>query len=149
MKKKQIIIVTIVLVLILGLYAFFSSAGKNGQANKILPTTTLLVKASVDPAKAIKQAVKQKKTKLADPFSLRVSVRRKDGTGQEEELENVTLAPSLEGIWVSRGTRVAFISGQAVNVGGTVLGWRVVGITQNQVVIKRGNESKILKLEVD
>ena len=55
--------------------------------------------------------------------------------------------PVLEGIWVDANLRVAFISGQALAAGEKVLGWTVVSITREKVVLQKGPASKNLRLE--
>jgi hypothetical protein len=44
--------------------------------------------------------------------------------------------------------RVAIISGQALEEGGQVLGWRLVKIYKERVVLSRDGQTKILLLEV-
>lgn len=94
---------------------------------------------------------------LIDPFSYRIAVRKKAspspsaGPGGASAPAEAPKAdePVLQGIWVDEGMEVAFISGQTVNEGGTVLGWRVSSITKNYVVLTRGGKSRTLKLEVE
>ena len=87
---------------------------------------------------------------LVDPFALRVAVRSKSLAKQkpreEKEVKRVA-EPKLEGIWVDSGMRVAFICGQALVEGSTIMGWRIKRITKTQVVLVKGKKSKILKLE--
>ena len=90
---------------------------------------------------------------LTDPFALRVAVKLKTLPKPDvPKLEVKTPVqqgpePQLEGIWVDSGMRVAFISGQTLVEGGSVLGWRVSKISKTQVVLVKGGRSKILELE--
>lgn len=93
---------------------------------------------------------------LTDPFSLRIAVKKKKTAAElkKPEKKPETKKPTkpaavlnLEGIWVDSGMKVALISGQSVSVGATVNGWRVVKITRDQVVLRKGRSTKILRLE--
>lgn len=87
---------------------------------------------------------------LVDPFALRISVEGKtEEVAKSEERGEVkkTAEPKLEGIWLSSGMRVAFISGQALRKGGVVMGWRVAEISKSQVVLQKGETTKVLRLE--
>lgn len=90
---------------------------------------------------------------LTDPFSMRAKVTRRDRkkTAAEPVQDESTKEsiPLLEGIWVDSSMKVAFISGQAINEGGQIMGWRVVRIDERSVTIKKGSRRKILKLGVD
>ncbi len=96
-------------------------------------------------------------TELVDPFSYRLAVRKKVsvapsvGSGGSPTPTEAPLVngPLLQGIWVDEGMEIAFISGQTVNEGGTVLGWRVSSITKNYVVLTKDGKSRTLKLEVE
>ncbi len=92
----------------------------------------------------------QKKVKkdLVDPFALRINIRSKQDRPKEDQKEIANEPdPTLEGIWVDSGMRVAFISNQAVVEGGMVMDWRVSRITKTQVTLTKGSRRKILKLE--
>ena len=86
--------------------------------------------------------------KLVDPFSLRVSVRKKatmeagPATPPEPKPEI-----KLEGVWISPTLRAAFISGQVMTEGSIILGWRVERIFWTEVWLRRGGRIKILKME--
>jgi hypothetical protein len=91
--------------------------------------------------------------KLVDPFALRINVRRpgdepaKPATPTAPAGEEKPLIPKLEGIWWDVDMKVAFISGQAVPVGGTIMGWQVVAIAKDHVTIRKGSSTKVLKME--
>jgi hypothetical protein len=93
--------------------------------------------------------VREEKVELIDPFSLRISVLPKSAVKSMEEKKGAKIAdePELEGIWVDSGMRVAFISGQALTEGAVVLGWRVQRITKTEVLLVKGKQKKILRLE--
>jgi MSHA biogenesis protein MshK len=62
--------------------------------------------------------------------------------GAQEE----TTGPQLQSILLSSGRKVAVISGAMVPLGGMVGEARVVRITETQVVLKKGEETEILKM---
>jgi hypothetical protein len=90
--------------------------------------------------------------RLVDPFLLRVTI-----SGKEEapvttstlpaEKKAPPAEPELQGIWMDSGMNIAFISDQSLQVGGTVLGWRLAAITPDHVVMKKGSATKILYLK--
>ena len=89
---------------------------------------------------------------LVDPFLLRVTVSNKE----EEPVTTSTLPtekraapaePDLQGIWMDSGMNIAFISDQSLQVGGTVLGWKLAAIAPDHVVMKKGGATKILDLK--
>jgi len=83
-----------------------------------------------------------------DPFSLRTTAYKKSDKGNEEEKKEVKRQElRLEGVWIGEKTRIAFISGQALSLGGKVRGWSVSRIYQDRVVLKSGGSTKILRLE--
>ena len=88
---------------------------------------------------------------IVDPFILRISVRKKAGEtppGEAKPAEAPKPAePKLEGVWIDPDMKVAFISGQALPVGGKIMGWRVDAIQKDRVVLARGGATKILKME--
>ncbi len=91
---------------------------------------------------------------LVDPFSLRVEVKTRaempppepTPSPGEEKPAAKPAEPKLEGIWVDSGMKIAFISGQAVPLGGKVMGWKVVSISKENVVLQKGSATKTLKL---
>lgn len=93
--------------------------------------------------------------KLVDPFAVRVEVKTRaeeplpspKPMEAEEKPAVKPVEPALEGIWVDSEMKVAFISGQALPVGGTVLGWKVISISKENVVLQKGSMTKTLKLE--
>ncbi|MFC7513965.1 MSHA biogenesis protein MshK [Herbaspirillum sp. GCM10030257] len=64
----------------------------------------------------------------------------------ERETEKVPAAPELQSILISPKRRVATINGQIVHVGDKVGEAQVVKITENEVVLRNGKESRTLKL---
>lgn len=94
--------------------------------------------------------------KMIDPFALRIEVK----TRAEEPLPVVKepghapegpvvkpAEPQLEGVWIDADMRVAFISGQSLPVGGTVMGWKVTSIGKERVILQKGSLTKTLKVE--
>ena len=95
---------------------------------------------------------KTKNVELTDPFVLRVAVQplatEKEIANEVASFEARNVEPVLEGIWVGEDMKIAFISGQALIEGSTIMGWRVRTITKNQVVLGRSDgRTKILRLE--
>ncbi|MEE8638339.1 MAG: hypothetical protein V3T21_04750 [Candidatus Margulisiibacteriota bacterium] len=98
------------------------------------------------------KAVKPKK--LADPFALRVAVTSKEeleaakarAAKGKKEAPKKPSGPELNGIWVGSGLKAAFISGQVMTEGATIMGWRVVRISRTSVVLRKGRRTKTLKL---
>ncbi|MDD5382109.1 MAG: hypothetical protein PHH60_00410 [Candidatus Margulisbacteria bacterium] len=103
----------------------------------------------VTTAEAKKTAAGQQE--MIDPFALRLAVRKKvvEQEQPKEEPKEVVkvIEPRLEGIWVDAEMKVAFVSGQALNEGGEVLGWKVTQITKSYVTLTKGGQTKTLKLE--
>ncbi|MFA4843503.1 MAG: hypothetical protein WC632_00965 [Candidatus Margulisiibacteriota bacterium] len=94
--------------------------------------------------------------KAIDPFALRIEIKRREELPPPPEAETPgapaapaakPVEPKLEGIWVDSGMQVAFISGQALTMGSKILGWRVSSISKEQVVLTRGTQTKILRVE--
>lgn len=56
------------------------------------------------------------------------------------------MGTQLQSILLSRGRKVAVINGTMVPLGGMVGEARVVGISETQVVLKKGQETEILKM---
>lgn len=117
------------------------------------PTPTLPI---ISPeAEETEIIVPTQEVKLIDPFALRIGVK----TRAEEPLPTPAapaaaakpgappVEPKLEGVWIDAERKIAFISGQALSVGGKVLGWKVVSIARDRVVLKKGSAAKTLKLE--
>ncbi len=101
---------------------------------------------------AVEKVLEEEKKKLVDPFSLRIPVKTKKEIAEQkakvvEKPVEKPKEPKLEGIWVDSGMRVAFISGQALIEGGTIMGWRVQRITKTYVVLVKKGARKVLKLE--
>jgi len=109
---------------------------------------------------AATEAVSTAEVKLVDPFALRIEVTSKaeqaaraappaaaPSPGGEKPKEVKPAGPRLEGVWIDSGMRIAFISGQALNVGGAIMGWKVVSISTDRVVLRKGSVSKTLRLE--
>lgn len=98
-----------------------------------------------------------REVRAVDPFALRIGVKRREelpppppedkASGTPATSTAKPVEPKLEGIWVDSGMKVAFISGQALTVGSEILGWRVSGISREQVIMTRGLRTKILRLE--
>ena len=112
--------------------------------------TTTTTQPEVKEERAPK-AVKPKK--LADPFALRIAVisreeleAAKERAASEKEAPKKPREPELEGIWVGSGLKAAFISGQVMTEGATIMGWRVVRISRTNVVLRKGRRTKTLKL---
>lgn len=111
--------------------------------------TTTTTQPEVKEERAPK-AVKPKK--LADPFALRVAVTSKKeleaarAAREKEEAPKKPREPELEGIWVGTGLKAAFISGQVMTEGATIMGWRVVRISRTDVILRKGRRTRTLKL---
>ncbi|MFH1389672.1 MAG: hypothetical protein ABIH56_02980 [Candidatus Margulisiibacteriota bacterium] len=87
---------------------------------------------------------------LVDPFALRITVKEPVTTAPKAvstEPKEAPLLPKLEGIWWEADMKVAFISGQAVPAGGTVMNWKVTAIYKDRVIIRKGSSEKTLKME--
>jgi MSHA biogenesis protein MshK len=52
----------------------------------------------------------------------------------------------LQSVLIATGRRIAVINGSAVPLGGTVGDARVVKITESEVVLRRGEETEVLKM---
>jgi MSHA biogenesis protein MshK len=55
-------------------------------------------------------------------------------------------APQLQSVLISPGRRLAIISGNTVALGDAVGDAKVVKITETEVVLRRGDETEVLKL---
>ncbi|MBI5078460.1 hypothetical protein HZB08_00355 [Candidatus Saganbacteria bacterium] len=125
-------------------------AGKTPATLTQTPTTAAVPPALVETKEAEEAAPVLSGAKLTDPFSLRVAVQKKEASSKPEEQAPPPEAPpepKLEGIWMDSGMKVAFISGQALGVGGAVMGWEVKEISNNRVVLQKGSATKILEME--
>jgi hypothetical protein len=92
--------------------------------------------------------------RFIDPFALRTALKSKyvpgpaaPGPPGQEKPAVKPSQPKLEGIWVDSSMRVAFISGQALNTGGTIMGWKVTSISKDRVTLQKGRSVKILRME--
>ncbi len=123
------------------------------SAPAIAPKISATVEAAAKNVTVMEMELPTAEANLVDPFSLRVTVK----TREEEPVTTTTLAtvkpvvarpagPELQGIWIESGMSLAFISDQSVQIGGTVMGWKLVSITPDHVVMKRGEATKILYL---
>lgn len=150
--KRQVIIISL-FALIFGLLALWSKS-KPGQP-AALPSAP--VASTVSSTEALRSQVEFGSVaadKLTDPFALRLPVRKKPveklaGAPQAAATTSPLPAaePKLEGIWIASNLKVAFISGQALTVGDSLLGWAVVSITRERVVLQKDSRTKTLKLE--
>jgi hypothetical protein len=102
-------------------------------------------------AEALAAESPNKGNDLVDPFSARIAARKKvpntGGPGGNQSAQVNPDDPKLEGIWVDSGMKVAFISGQAVNEGSDISGWKVVAIYKDYVVLQKDLTQKRLKME--
>jgi len=160
---RVILIVLLILSLGFALYTYWPQIssylpkpekGKSPEISKAVTSTTIAI-SSFLPTSELQAFPGQpseevKKIELSDPFSLRVNVKRKVLESKPPEKPEERLKPAepvLEGIWIDSGMRVAFISGQALGVGSKIMGWKVTSITRDQVVLERGSQVKILRME--
>jgi len=114
------------------------------------PTTLPIVdQVAGSPKKAVKEVnenLTAAQINLADPFVVKIGVKKKDAT--PATVDQVKPAePVLEGVWVDSGMRVAFISGQSLPVGGKIMGYRIISILKDQVILEKGGHIKTLKME--
>jgi hypothetical protein len=125
-------------------------------ADEKIETEQAAATSEVEPKK--KTAAKSKKEiRLVDPFSLRIAARTKaeieeakkkwEEAKKEQENKKKIVPLRLEGVWISPKLRIAFISGQALPLGGLVRGWTVARIFSSQVLLVKNRSSKILELE--
>ncbi|MBU0629595.1 MAG: hypothetical protein KKC80_01595 [Candidatus Margulisbacteria bacterium] len=117
--------------------------------NRSAPATTeTAATTSLAPLPAPEPEFKE----LVDPFALRIKIKEFEVKPQPkaaptEPKEAPPALPKLEGIWWDTDMRIAFISGQAVPVGGTVMNWKVTAIYKDRVIIRKGSSEKTLKME--
>lgn len=158
MNRQKILTVLVVIFVIYGLFTYLPSLLKMGGGKPAVKKAPVVASQAATAASGEAATVKETKPKLetppaVDPFARRVTVWTK-GEIEEQAAEAASRPagpnpedPQLEGIWVDSGRRVAFISGQTVNLGGEVLGWTVTSIQQDRVVLEKGSREKILKME--
>jgi hypothetical protein len=157
-KREVFLLVVLVVVVAYAGYIYWpaiSSYLPKAKPSAVTTTTRISINVSTEAeAVASQEAITSPEAKtgeLIDPFQIRVKVTPKVVRGlatlaHTEEAKPAS--PHLEGIWVDANMKVAFISGQTVMEGDKVLGWQVVRIQKNLVIITKGNKQKILKLEV-
>jgi hypothetical protein len=166
--KRQILLVVLLLA-VLGyaaytywpvLVAYFpdlipqQATVKPGAKPAAVPAQTTTTQAQAaeaveETAEAEARIEKPKTEKLVDPFMLRVRVTDKTRVTPVEEKKEVVKPPEpkLEGIWIDSDMKIAFISGQALIENGRIMGWTVKRISKTQVLLVKGKDTKILKLE--
>ena len=160
--KKETIILTILLIIsvIYAIYTYWPYLPKFKSQKAAAPAAQVVAAAPAGAGSAEAagkaKAIKPAEIKLVDPFSRRIAVHSKMEqaaaaaavAAQPSHPESKPVIPKLEGIWVDdAGRRIAFISGQSATVGAQVLGWRVTSILRDRVVIRKGSEYEILKME--
>jgi hypothetical protein len=114
-----------------------ASAGSSETAAKQLPAFDEIV-------------VPTEEAKIIDPFSLRIEVLPRVAEPAEPAADSLSVKPvepQLEGIWIGPNMRIAFISGQAASIGGEIMGWRVSVINKESVILQKGLQTKLLKVE--
>lgn len=112
-------------------------------AVKSTPEAQAAVSAEAHPTREVTM-------QIVDPFVLRVSVRKKVEAVPGATITTIPAPPAepkLEGVWIDPQMRIAFISGQALPVGGTILGWRVTSIQKDRVLLQKESAVKILRME--
>ncbi len=156
MNRQRILAILVIILAVYGLVVYWplitgmlapKKAGPAVAAPAIRPGT-----ASTDPTAAKAESDKLEIPPAVDPFARRVAVYTKADIAEQAAKAalhpgTAPVGPKLEGIWVDSGRRVAFISGQTVGPGEKIMGWTVTSILRDQVVLQRGSESKILKME--
>ncbi|MDD5593649.1 MAG: hypothetical protein PHG97_02765 [Candidatus Margulisbacteria bacterium] len=156
-NKLRQILIAVILLATAG-YALFTYWPRSKQAAPAAPVATATVAAASTAEAAPKMNLFEMpaptaEVTLVDPFALRIAVIRKEEEPQPAptlptaEKPKPPVEPKLQGIWLDSGMRVAFISDQYVQVGGKILGWKVVAINKDWVVLQKGSTEKILRLE--
>jgi len=116
------------------------------------PKVTASIEAAAKSAEDLTLELPTAEAHLVDPFSLRTVVR----TQAEEPVTGTTLPsgppvkppePDLQGIWLDSGMEIAFISDQSLQVGGKVMGWELISISPDHVVLRKGGATKTLYLK--
>jgi len=116
-----------------------------------LPKLSASAEAAARKAEELTLAVPTAEARLTDPFALRTAVRTLAEEPAAPALSGTPAAkpaePDLQGIWMDSGMEIAFISDQSLQVGGTILGWRLESISPDHVVLKKGGATKTLYLK--
>lgn len=164
MARRIIIVILLIASLCFALYTYWPMLSSYLPAmQKAKPAITAPAVTS-RPETATQMATKEAEefeiivptveVKLVDPFAVRVEVKARaeeplapPTIGGEEKPAVKPVEPALEGIWVDSEMKVAFISGQALPLGGTIMGWKVISISKEKVVLQKGFATKTLKLE--
>jgi len=161
---RVILIVLLILSLGFALYTYWPQISsylpkpekaKLPEVSKVVTSTTVAGPSTTLPTSESQALSEQpsgevKKVELSDPFSLRINVKRKvieSKAPEKPEEKPKPAGPVLEGVWIDSGMRVAFISGQALGVGSKIMGWKVTSITKDRVVLEKGSQVKILRME--
>jgi len=119
---------------------------KQNKLGEVLASATAEARVNLEEAEKILK--KKEIEKLTDPFALRINVRAAGGQKEGVEIPaGATTGLKLEGVWVDSGVRMAFISGWTLTEGQSVQGWQVKRIERNQVLLVKGEKSRILRLE--
>ncbi len=115
------------------------------------PRVSATVEAAAKKAEEMIMELPTAEARLTDPFALRTAVRT-----LAEEPVTTTLPgkpavkpaePELQGIWLDSGMEIAFISDQSLQVGGKIMGWELISISPDHVVMKKGGSTKTLYLK--
>ncbi len=157
MNRQNLLIVAAVLMVAFGVYTYWPSLqnwGRGKTDQKGPAASAALPAATASPESAALMAARSvvETPPSVDPFARRVAVYTKAEIAERaaeaaKQPAGKPSEPKLEGIWVDSGRRVAFISSQAVSVGGQVMGWTVTSIMQDRVVLVKNSQVKILKME--
>ncbi len=68
------------------------------------------------------------------------------GEKPEQGNDKASIAPELQSVLISPARRVAIINGQTVQLGEKYGEARVVKITENEVILRNGRDTQVLKL---
>jgi hypothetical protein len=154
MAKKQsnwIVIMLLIVALIYLAITFWPNILGRKDTGPAQPVTAAAPEPKLATVEAVRKIRLSREMNLGNPFARRVSAMRKSELEKIKSTPPVEptkpIVPVLEGVWVDSGMRVAFISGQTILIGGRVLGWRVVEILKDQVVLEKGGAYKTLKME--
>ena len=137
-RTKQTLILLGIVLLLTGVFVLIAQRAWRGDLSKKLsePAKTL----SMVKTKETKPIIEKSKKYIfsRDPFEFGggVSPRR-----TAEKIEGLV----LQGIFEEGGNYSAFISDEFVEVGDEMLGWKVLSISNNTVVLTKAGEKKILK----
>jgi MSHA biogenesis protein MshK len=80
---------------------------------------------------------------LSDPTRPPGSTNEASPAAGSEEL---TSGPRLQSVLIAQGRRVAVINGTTVSLGGMVGDAKVMKISETEVVLRRGQETEVLKM---